>query len=151
MKRCCLLGLLALWIGTIGCEKESEKPASEAGQPASEAGPAESGPAETGPEPAPKPEPMVGPPYNSCNRDSDCAWGEIPHEIEQASDCICLYGCPYLALSKETVDRRVAQAQSKCNPRQDGQGQPCGIDDCNMPPPAVCSQGACGAADAGSR
>lgn len=33
---------------------------------------------------------MIGPPYNECKVDSDCAWGEIKREIPKKSDCVCL-------------------------------------------------------------
>jgi hypothetical protein len=94
---------------------------------------------------------MVGPPYNACKVDSDCAWGEIKHEILKKSDCVCLYGCPHLPLAASTVSRRAAQHEKLCASRSDGNGDPCGVDDCAMPPQIVCEDGACVAAgDAGS-
>jgi hypothetical protein len=90
-----------------------------------------------------EPAALIGPPYNECRVDSDCAWGEIPHEILKKSDCICLYGCPYLALAESTVSRRTAQYEKLCDPREDRNGDPCGIDDCAMPPQVVCQEGVC--------
>jgi len=90
--------------------------------------------------------PQVGAPYNGCKVDSDCAWGEIEHEILERKDCVCLYGCPYIPLSKQTVERRAGQHARLCEARQDGHGDPCGIDDCAEPPPLVCDAGVCGAA-----
>jgi hypothetical protein len=81
--------------------------------------------------------------YDVCATAADCAWGEIEHEILQASDCVCLYGCPYIPLSKETVDRRNMQYQALCTPGQDGNGNPCGVDDCAVPPPIQCMSGKC--------
>ena len=107
---------------------------------------------ETAPsEDAGKASPMVGAPYNECKVDSDCAWGEINHEILKKADCLCLYGCPYIPLAKSTVTRRASQQEKLCDPRQDGKGEPCGIDDCSQPPPIVCEDGVCAApGDAGS-
>lgn len=94
---------------------------------------------------------QVGPPYNSCAAETDCAWGEIDHEILTRKDCTCLYGCPYIPLSKETVARRKQQHAALCNPREDGNGDPCGIDDCATPGALVCNAGACEAAPAATR
>ena len=94
------------------------------------------------------PEPQVGEPYNSCQVDTDCGWGEIEHEILKPKDCVCLYGCPYIPLSKETVERRAAQHAQLCKPREDGNGELCGIDDCAEPPAVVCNAGACQSAKA---
>jgi hypothetical protein len=93
----------------------------------------------------------VSGPYDSCRVDTDCAWGEIDHEIETAKDCACLYGCPYLPLSKTTAERRMAKHDALCDPRHAGDGSPCGIDDCANPGRIVCNQGKCGAPDAGTR
>lgn len=94
---------------------------------------------------------QVGAPYNECKVDSDCGWGEIKHEILKKSDCVCLYGCPYLPLSASTVARRASQHQTLCDPRRDGKGEACGIDDCSAPPAIVCAQGVCSASpDAGA-
>jgi Kazal-type serine protease inhibitor domain len=79
----------------------------------------------------------------SCKLSTDCAWGEIDHEILASIDCICLFGCPSLIQNKTTVGRRQGQYASLCDPRTDGQGRPCPIDDCMMPPPLVCTQGQC--------
>lgn len=85
-------------------------------------------------------------PYDACVTAADCAWGEIEHEILKASDCVCLYGCPYIPLSKETVDRRQEQHDALCTPGQDGNGNSCGVDDCAEPPVIACSNGKCVAA-----
>jgi len=80
----------------------------------------------------------------ACETDADCAWGEIPHEILAPADCICLYGCPYLALNTTTIARRQAQSAALCDPRRGGNGELCGIDDCISLPPARCIAGQCG-------
>jgi hypothetical protein len=79
----------------------------------------------------------------SCNLQSDCAWGEIDHEILVPADCPCLYGCPYVRLNRTTVERRKLQYAALCNPAYDGQGRSCGIDDCILPPVLLCVQGEC--------
>jgi len=84
--------------------------------------------------------------YDACVTAADCGWGEIDHEILTPADCVCLYGCPYIALSQETVDRRSQQYNQLCSFGVDGQGNPCGIDDCAGPPVAACNAGHCGAA-----
>lgn len=84
--------------------------------------------------------------YAACSVANDCTWGEIDHEILSSTDCPCLLGCPYLPLSKTTVDRRTAQYNSLCTPGVDGHGNPCGVDDCAGPPPIVCNGGQCMAA-----
>jgi hypothetical protein len=85
-----------------------------------------------------------------CQKAEDCVWGEIDHEILSRTDCICLMGCPGLIQNRQTHDRRQLQYKTTCDPRFDGQGKPCPIDDCIMPPPLSCSQGTCIAArDAG--
>lgn len=47
--------------------------------------------------------------------------------------------------------RRGDQYKALCNPNMDGQGHPCGIDDCAGPGAIACIEGACKAApkDAG--
>jgi hypothetical protein len=85
---------------------------------------------------------------SSCNIDIDCAWGEIGHEITKRADCLCLFGCPGLIQNTTTATRRQAQYAALCDPRTDGQGQPCPIDDCMMPPPLVCLNGQCAVASA---
>ena len=82
-----------------------------------------------------------------CVEASDCGWGEIDHEILQATDCICLFGCPYLPLNQQTVARRLQQYQNLCNPQVDGRGNPCPVDECMQPPPATCVDGMCGPID----
>ena len=85
-------------------------------------------------------------PYDTCTAASDCAWGEIDHEILSPSDCPCILGCPYLPLSKTTVERRNAQYMALCKPNVDGHGNPCPVDDCVTPPALACSGGKCVAA-----
>ena len=79
----------------------------------------------------------------ACQVDADCGWGEIDHEILKASDCTCLYGCPYLVLNQSTINRRQQQYDNLCDPSTDGNGQPCGIDDCIQPPLLRCVGGQC--------
>ena len=81
--------------------------------------------------------------YLTCETPSDCAWGEIDHEILVFEDCICLFGCPYLALNRQTVERRLAQYTAICDPYTDGQGNPCPIDDCMPPPELECVDNEC--------
>jgi hypothetical protein len=90
---------------------------------------------------------------SSCKLSSDCAWGEIGHEIAKRTDCMCLFGCPGLIQNATTVARRRAQYTAICDPAVDGQGRPCPIDDCMMPPPLACVAGQCAvaSADAGTR
>lgn len=90
----------------------------------------------------------VAGPYDACEAATDCAWGEIDHEILVPSDCVCLFGCPYIPLSKATVDRRNMQYKNLCTPGQDGQGQPCAVDDCAGPGKIVCESSHCVAAPA---
>ncbi len=80
---------------------------------------------------------------SACGVQTDCAWGEIDHEILGRADCPCLYGCPYLPLNRSTVERRRQQYDQLCDPNVDGQGRACGIDDCFMPPPLLCILGQC--------
>lgn len=86
---------------------------------------------------------QIGAPYNECKVDSDCAWGEIDHEILKKSDCVCLFGCGHLPLAKETVMRRHQQHADLCSPNQAGDGKSCPIDDCAEPPKLVCDDGTC--------
>jgi hypothetical protein len=79
----------------------------------------------------------------ACESDTDCGWGEIGHDIYSASDCMCLYGCPYIPLNRTTINRRLEQHSALCDPRRDGAGQNCGIDDCVMPPTAKCTEKRC--------
>lgn len=78
-----------------------------------------------------------------CLIDSDCGFGEIAKEIRSKADCMCLFGCPSLPLSKETIARRQSQYDALCDPRTDGKGNPCPIDDCARPPDPVCVAGEC--------
>jgi hypothetical protein len=80
---------------------------------------------------------------SACSVQSDCAWGDIDREILSATDCPCRYGCPFVPLSRSTLDRRNAQYSALCSPMYDGQGHPCGIDDCISPPVLLCVQGEC--------
>jgi hypothetical protein len=82
--------------------------------------------------------------FIACDSDADCGWGEIGHEIETRFDCICLFGCPYIPLNTATIQRRLDQHSMLCEPSRDGQGNPCPIDDCIMPAPAMCIDGRCG-------
>jgi len=79
----------------------------------------------------------------ACESDAGCGWGEIGHEILSATDCICLYGCPYIPLNRTTINRRLEQYGKLCDPRYDGMGQGCGIDDCVVPPTAECVDKRC--------
>lgn len=80
---------------------------------------------------------------DTCTVDADCTWGEIPKELLNASDCPCLYGCGYLPQTTATQERRGAQYEKLCNPRKDGQGNECGIDDCAPPGNVRCIAGTC--------
>jgi hypothetical protein len=80
---------------------------------------------------------------DTCLTNDDCTWGEISKEILSATDCICLYGCPYLPQTKVTATRRGDQYKALCDPRTNGKGQPCGIDDCALPGPISCINGTC--------
>ena len=84
----------------------------------------------------------AGPP-NACATASDCTFGEIDHEILSRADCICLFGCPFIAESKTTAARRMAQYQALCTPGRDATGNPCPIDDCALPPTLMCVNGGC--------
>lgn len=97
-------------------------------------------------EPPPLTSPPVAPPHDACSVDADCGFGEIDHEIAGSADCPCIYGCPYLPLSKATIERRQAQYDRACDPGEDGSGEPCGIDDCAAAPPPACVAGKCTAA-----
>jgi hypothetical protein len=81
--------------------------------------------------------------YAACNQDSDCAWTEISIEILKPSDCMCLYGCPYVAVNVQTAQRRAQQYSANCDSRHDGKGALCGIDDCMLPPALFCLNGTC--------
>ena len=88
--------------------------------------------------------------YDACVTATDCAWGEIGHEILSSSDCVCLFGCPSIPLSKTTVERRMMQYDALCTPGKDGMGNPCPVDDCAGPGPIACNNGHCGAASMGA-
>lgn len=85
-------------------------------------------------------------PVDECTVAADCEWGEIDHEISSSCDCICLFGCPSLPLSKSTVERRNTQFHAVCTAGTDGSGRPCPVDDCVAPPPIACVNGRCQAA-----
>lgn len=85
----------------------------------------------------------VPPDPDACMMDSDCGFGEIEHEILSSSDCPCLLGCPFIPQNQETLARRRAQYMALCEPRRDGQGQPCPIDDCVQLPDGMCVDGTC--------
>lgn len=80
---------------------------------------------------------------DACETASDCGYGEIRNEILTKTDCVCLFGCPFLALNKATVTRRQAQYQHLCDPRVDGKGQSCPIDDCVTLPDPSCVDHKC--------
>lgn len=97
-------------------------------------------------------QPPVSGPYDACKTAADCGWGEINAEITKAEDCICLMGCAFLPLSKDTIARRQAQYDALCTPNKDGKGNPCPVDDCVGPPPIDCIDNRCVAnPDAGTR
>jgi hypothetical protein len=81
-----------------------------------------------------------------CETTADCGYGEIDHEIEKESDCICLFGCPYLPLNKTTIARRKKSYEALCDPNVDGKGDRCPIDDCVQLPTPVCDNRVCRAA-----
>jgi hypothetical protein len=71
----------------------------------------------------------------ACNATSDCTRTEIDHEITSSADCVCLYGCPFLAVNVETANRRMAQWMLLCKSNQLN----CGVDDCAVPSPVTCN------------
>lgn len=79
----------------------------------------------------------------ACTTDADCGLGEIDHEIYSRSDCLCLFGCAFLPLSKKTIERRQSEYDASCDPRLDAHGNPCPIDDCAVPPQPACMAGQC--------
>jgi hypothetical protein len=91
-------------------------------------------------------QPSIAPPETStraCDDSSECGFGEIDHEITGSKDCVCLYGCPYSPLNKQTIERRKAGYAEYCDSAHDGQGERCGIDDCVPLTTAVCDQHEC--------
>ena len=80
---------------------------------------------------------------DTCIVDDDCTFGEIDKDITMASECICLYGCVYLPVTKITAARRLQQHKKYCQAAFDGHGNPCGIDDCVVPGTVVCMAGTC--------
>lgn len=87
--------------------------------------------------------PPVAAAEDACVTAADCAWGEIGGEIRSSKDCQCLFGCPSLPLSKQTVERRNADHMRLCKPGFNGEGRRCPIDDCAMPGPLACVAGHC--------
>ena len=79
----------------------------------------------------------------TCVTPEDCTWTEIPNEILLPTDCICLLGCPHLLVNRTTAERRAAQHASLCDPWTDGQGNPCPIDECLIPPTPDCIDSVC--------
>jgi hypothetical protein len=113
--------LLALWgVGAGACKSSTE--------PEMHLPPASSGP------------------YDTCTVDADCGFGEIGIEIAGDEDCPCVYGCPFLPLAKATIERRQSQYEAVCDPRENGNGETCGIDDCAPAPTPACVAGKCTAA-----
>jgi hypothetical protein len=126
--------LLALWgIGAGAC-KSSDGPEEVPEVPGVPEVPA-----------VPVPPPSAGP-YDTCTVDADCGFGEIRSELVRAEDCPCTYGCPFLPLGKPTIERRQSQYEALCDPRQNGSGEDCGIDDCAPAPTPACVAGKCTAA-----
>ncbi len=126
------VSLLGVWIGltvlAAACSGRDVTPSATGSAGSSSAG----GPSLAG-----------APNTDSCSVNDDCTLGEIDVEIAKASDCMCLYGCVYLPQTKVTAARRALQHQKFCKTNVDGQGQPCGIDDCAVPSRAVCVDGSC--------
>jgi hypothetical protein len=84
-----------------------------------------------------------------CEENDDCVWAEINREITQQSDCMCLLGCAGLKQNRTTRDRRQAQYDAYCYWGQDGQGNPCPVDECIEPPTLACVDGHCDVPDGG--
>lgn len=80
---------------------------------------------------------------DACSVDDDCTFTEIDTEISKPTQCMCLYGCVYLPVTKLTAARRMQQHEKLCKPDVDGQGQSCGIDDCVVPGTVACVGGTC--------
>ena len=83
------------------------------------------------------------PSTDSCTVDDDCTFTEIDTEISKGSQCMCLYGCVYLPVTKITAARRLQQHDKFCKADVDGQGNSCGIDDCVVPGTTACMAGKC--------
>ncbi|MFO0742517.1 MAG: hypothetical protein U0270_41975 [Labilithrix sp.] len=83
------------------------------------------------------------PNVTACKVKSDCAWGEIDREILTAADCKCLMGCPHIPFNKATIERRRGQYDRLCDPRKNGKGDPCPVDDCAPPDEIDCVAGTC--------
>jgi hypothetical protein len=80
----------------------------------------------------------------ACTAASECTWGEIDHEILAKTDCMCLFGCPYIPMNQTTFTRRQLEYKNLCDSRYDGSGQLCPIDECARPPAIACVDNACG-------
>jgi hypothetical protein len=78
-----------------------------------------------------------------CAADTDCAFGEIDHEIVSKSDCPCLFGCETRAQNVKTRTRRTSQYKMLCEPGKDGSGERCPADDCVSGMKEMCDQGHC--------
>jgi hypothetical protein len=89
-------------------------------------------------------------PADYCEMPSDCVWGEIDEDIQTATDCPCLLGCPTHVMSMTTRDRRQAQYDALCTPGMDGMGNPCPVDDCIKPPALDCVANRCVVPDGGT-
>jgi hypothetical protein len=98
-----------------------------------------------------KPAPPPPGPYDTCEQPADCAWGEIAQEITATKECMCLFGCAGIPLSRKTVERRKAQHAALCTPGKEGSGLACPVDDCAPPGAITCLNHKCVAAppDAG--
>jgi hypothetical protein len=83
------------------------------------------------------------PSTDACTVDDDCTFTEIDTEISKTSQCMCLYGCVYLPVTKITAARRMQQHEKFCKTDVDGEGNSCGIDDCVVPGTTVCTAGKC--------
>jgi hypothetical protein len=94
--------------------------------------------------PAPSPAGSAGSSNtDTCTVNDDCTFTEIDNEISKASQCMCLYGCVYLPVTKVTAARRLQQHDKFCKTDVDGQGNSCGIDDCVVPGSTACVAGKC--------
>jgi hypothetical protein len=84
----------------------------------------------------------------ACTRAADCTWTEIDVEIRSTRDCMCLFGCPSIVVNQATATRRQQQFEAFCSYGEDGQGNPCPIDECVIPPALECRAGQCAVAGA---
>jgi hypothetical protein len=130
---------VAMFLASEGCSNRHSPPAANGGARAGEGGSGASGGTGGGGSIS-----MSG--TTECETAADCGYGEIDHEIEKKSDCICLFGCPHLPLNKTTIERRGKSYQALCDPKVDGKGDRCPIDDCVQLPTPVCDNHVCRAA-----